>query len=139
MALSINYVLAEPNVPQSCATKIYINNQCALLMANACQPTKRTKHIDTKHFDLQEWVEKDLVTLSHIPTSLNGAGTLAKCNPRILFHRHFDVLLGRIGQYLPSVHISLVRTFLGNEHTRGGGGGQNSRRALLFLLGGCLR
>ena len=73
-------------------------------MANAGQPTKRTRHIDVRHFALQQWIEQDLLVLSHIPTAQNCADALTKSNARVLFHRHFDLLLGRL-PHVVSYHI----------------------------------
>ena len=71
-------------------------------MANAGKPTKRTKHIDTRHFALQSWVEQDLVQLERVPTNDNSSDALTKNTPRVLFNRHSDYLLGRtIPQYAP--------------------------------------
>ncbi len=40
------------------ATKLFEDNNGALMMANAQQPTKCTRHIEIKHFTLLDWVEK---------------------------------------------------------------------------------
>ena len=64
-------------------------------MANSGKPTKRTKHVDTRYFALQSWVEQDLVLLKSIPTSDNSADAMTKNTPRILFNRHTDYILGR--------------------------------------------
>ena len=39
------------------ASVLYEDNQGALVIANAQQPTKRTKHVDTKHFAIHDWLE----------------------------------------------------------------------------------
>ena len=64
-------------------------------MANAGRPTKRTKHIDTRHFAILSWVEQDLITLKRVPTNDNSSDALTKNTPRILFNRHIDYILGR--------------------------------------------
>mmetsp|Transcript_21903 Transcript_21903/g.27096 ORF Transcript_21903/g.27096 Transcript_21903/m.27096 type:complete len:126 (+) Transcript_21903:73-450(+) len=85
MALHICSVLEDLGCLQQHGTVLFEDNQGALFMANAGQPTKRTKHIDIKRFALQDWVEQDLITLSCVPSLSNCADTLTKCNPRILF------------------------------------------------------
>ena len=38
---------------------LYKDNQGALLMVNAQQPTKQTRHMAVKTFAIQKWCEKD--------------------------------------------------------------------------------
>ena len=64
-------------------------------MANAQQPTKRTRHMDIKHFILQQWVEKDLILLRRISTADNYADALTKATSRIIFHRHMSYIMGK--------------------------------------------
>ena len=65
-------------------------------MANAGQPTKRTRHMDTKYFAIQHWVDTDLINLNRICTSDNESDTMTKNLPRTLFYRHQDYLMGRV-------------------------------------------
>jgi hypothetical protein len=39
------------------------HDEGALNMANASKPTTRTRHMDIRHFAIQEWVECDLIRL----------------------------------------------------------------------------
>jgi hypothetical protein len=55
--------MEEIGLPRDMAAVLYEDNQGALLIANAQQPTKRTRHVKTKHFAIQDWVEKDLLIL----------------------------------------------------------------------------
>ena len=64
-------------------------------MANAPQPTKHTPRIDIKHFILQEWVERDLITLKRITTSDKYADVLTKATGRVIFHRYMNYILGK--------------------------------------------
>ena len=66
------------------------------MMANAKQPTRRTKHMEVKHFAIQNWVEEDLILLEQIPTTNNSADSFTKALPRTLFYKHSDVIMGRI-------------------------------------------
>ena len=63
MAIHLRSILDEIDVPQQHATLKYKDNSRALEMTNARQPTKRTKHMETKHFAIQDWVEEDLLVL----------------------------------------------------------------------------
>ena len=96
MALYLHTLLEELGVPHQQAVLLYEDNAGAFLMANAGKPTQRTRHIDIRHFALLYWVERDLVRLEQISTSLNTAGILTKSTPRIIFHRHNDVLMRKI-------------------------------------------
>jgi hypothetical protein len=102
MALYIRSILDELGVPQEHATLIYEDNEGALHMANASQPTKRARHLDIRHFALLDWVEQDLIRLSPISTTINGNEFV--CFNRILFYRHMDSLMGRIPPPYSSVH-----------------------------------
>ena len=48
------------------------------MMANARQPTIRTRHMDIKHFAIQEWVEEDLIVLEQIASENNSADSMTK-------------------------------------------------------------
>ena len=55
--LYLRTIMAEIGLPQHHATVLFEDNQGALLMTQAGQPTKRTKHIDTRYYAIQSWVE----------------------------------------------------------------------------------
>ena len=88
--------MQEIGLEQHEATVLYEDNQGALLMAQAGQPTKRTKHIDIKYFALQDWVERDLLTFKRIDTSDNSSDALTKATPRTLFYRHNNHIMGKV-------------------------------------------
>ena len=94
--LYIRSILDDINVKQDTATTLYEDNQGALLMANSGQPTKRTRHMDTKHFALQQWVDLDLLTLKRIATADNESDGMTKNLGRTLFYRHMEYLMGKI-------------------------------------------
>ena len=50
---------------------MFADNSGAVLMADAAQPTKRTRHIDIRHFALLDWVENDLIALEKVATTEN--------------------------------------------------------------------
>ena len=94
--LYVRSILAEIHIPQPDATVLYIDNNGALLMANAQQPTRRTCHLDLKHFAILHWVERDLILLSRIDSIDNFTDGLTKALGRQLHYRHFDRLMGRL-------------------------------------------
>ena len=94
--LYVRSILEDVGIEQNKATTLFEDNQGALLMANAGQPTKRTRHMDTKYFAIQHWVDTDLINLLRICTSDNESGAMTKNLPRTLFYRHQDYLMGRV-------------------------------------------
>jgi hypothetical protein len=95
MILFFRSILADIGVEQIDATILYEDNNGALLMANAQQPTRRTRHMDIKKFALLEWVEQDLLILTSIKTAENAADGLTKPLTKQLFYRHRDTIMGR--------------------------------------------
>ena len=73
-------------------------------MANSGQPTKRTRHMDTKHFALQTWVERDLLTLKRIGTSDNESDLMTKNLGRTLFYRHMEYIMGKVQPEYVTAH-----------------------------------
>jgi len=94
--LYIRTILEEMGVEQQEATILFEDNQGALLMANSQQPTRRTRHLDTAAFALQDWVSRDLVCLTYVSTTMNSSDAMTKPLARILFYKHFDRLMGRL-------------------------------------------
>ena len=94
--LYLRTIMQEIGLEQHDANVLFEDNQGALLMAQAGQPTKRTKHIEIKHYALQQWVQQDLITFHRISTSDNSADTLTKATPRTLFYRHNNFIMGRV-------------------------------------------
>lgn len=94
--LYVRSILDQLGIPQDEASTLYEDNQGALLMANAQQPTKRTRHMEIKTFALQEWVERDLIRLKRINTTDNYADVMTKATGRTLFYRHMNYILGKV-------------------------------------------
>ena len=95
MILFFRSILQDLDLEQTNATVLYEDNSGALLMANAQQPTRRTRHMDIKKFALLEWVEQDLMILHDIKTAENAADGLTKPLMKQLFYRHADTMMGR--------------------------------------------
>jgi hypothetical protein len=127
MALYLRSVLSELGHPQASATCIYEDNRGALLLSQASQPTRQTRHIDIRAFALLDWHERDVISLVSLDSSLNSSDLLTKQLARILFSRHWDCVSGLVFYYVvyPSGSVSLCvasRSF-GPSST---GGCQNS-------------
>jgi hypothetical protein len=61
--LYVRSILNEINMPQDAATILFIDNNGALMMGNAQQPTRRTRHLDLKKFAILDWIQRDLVVM----------------------------------------------------------------------------
>ena len=94
--LHIRTILQEIGLRQEEATILFEDNQGALMMANAQRPTKRTRHMDIKHFIIQDWVAEDLLCLHRIPTADNFSDAMTKALGGTLFYRHMNYIMGRI-------------------------------------------
>jgi hypothetical protein len=109
MSLFIRSILRDLDIPQEAATIAYEDNDGCTAMGNAQKPTARMRHIDIKYFALCDWVERDLIRLERIDTSINISDHLTKSLTRILFHRHADYLLGHIpSKYSPVYHHAIA-------------------------------
>lgn len=109
--LYVRTILDQLNIPQLDATVLHIDNNGALNMANQQQPTRRTRHVDIKHFALQDWVERDLLVLRRITTSDNYSDALTKVVGRTLYYHHFNYIMGRLRpsyanfiDHIPEIH-----------------------------------
>jgi hypothetical protein len=95
LALYLRSVLADLDQQQTEATPIFDDNRGSVLMSQASQPTRQTRHIDIREFALLDWCERDLIKLVSIPTTENPSDLLTKQCPCILFARHYDNLSGK--------------------------------------------
>ena len=96
MSLYCRSILWDLGIPQEAATILYEDNDGATAMANAGKPTPRSRHIDIKYYAIQEWVERDLIILTRIDTSLNMGDHFTKPLPKLLFYRHRDFYMGHV-------------------------------------------
>ena len=111
MILFVRSVLWDLGIPQEAATVLYEDNGACTAMGNAQKPTTRTRHMDIKYFSICEWVERDLMYLDRIDTTINMADHFTKGLTRALFHRHADFLLGHIPPMYSPVYHSIVGTY----------------------------
>ena len=70
------------------------------------QLTKQTRHINIKHFVLQDLCETDIIAMKRINTADNYSDTLTKATTRTIFYRHMEYIQGKIIpeyiKYLPN-------------------------------------
>jgi hypothetical protein len=96
MILFIRSILWDLGIPQQAATVMYEDNDACTAMANAQKPTTRTRHMDIRYFALADWVERDLMVLQRVHTSINMADHMTKLLDRTLFYRHVDYIMGHV-------------------------------------------
>jgi dUTP pyrophosphatase len=94
--LYVRSILDEINVPQEEATILFIDNNGALMMGNAQQPTRRTRHMELKKFAILDWIQHDLIFMKRISTHDNCSDGMTKQTGKQLFYRHFDYIMGRM-------------------------------------------
>jgi hypothetical protein len=111
MSLFVCSILWDLNVPQQAATIAYEDNGNCTAMGNAQKPTAHMLHIDIEYFALCEWVERNLIHLKRIDTSINITDHLTKPLSKILFHRHTNYLLGHIPSNYSPVHSHAIATY----------------------------
>ena len=94
--LYVRSVLWDLGVPRHAASVLYEGNDACTAMAMAQKPTPRTCHMDIKYQVICEWVERDLLILKRIHTSINLADLFTKHLTPALFYRHTDYVLGHV-------------------------------------------
>ena len=111
MILFVRSVLWDLHIPQEAATVLYEDYDACTAMGNAQKPTPRTRHMDIKYFLICERVDRDLMHLERIDTTINMADHFTKALNRALFHRHADFLLGHVPPFYSPVYQSIVGTY----------------------------
>jgi hypothetical protein len=96
MLLYIHSILWDLNIPQEAASRLYEDNDACTAMANAQKLTSCTRHMDIRYHVLCEWVERNLIVLERVDTTINEADHFTKLLSCILFHRHIDYIMGHI-------------------------------------------
>ena len=64
-------------------------------MANAKQPTQQARHMDTKAFAIQDWIQEEQMILQPIKTQNNISNHFTKALGRVKFYKQTDILMGR--------------------------------------------
>ena len=73
--------------------------------------------MDIKYFSLCEWVDRDLMHLERIDTSINMSNHFTKALNRALFHRHADFLLGHVPPMYSPVYHTIVGMYTTDTST----------------------
>jgi hypothetical protein len=76
-------------------TPILADNQRAVRLANAQQPTRRAQHVEVKHFIILQWTDDKFIDFVDTLTDDNYSDSLSKPTGRTKFYEHMDVFMGR--------------------------------------------
>ena len=77
----------------SAPTKIYEYNAATIAVSNNERATKRSRHVDLRHFVIIEWAKNGGIVLISTSTSDNPSDELTKPLGNILHSRHSDTSL----------------------------------------------
>ena len=109
--LYVRSLLWDLDVPQEAASRIYEDNDACTAMANAQKLTSCTRHMDIRYNVLCEWVERDLIVLERVDTTINEADHFTKLLSRVLFHRHIDYIMGHVPPDYSPAHEHSIGQF----------------------------
>ena len=60
-ALYLRWILEEIGISMDAPTPILADNQGAVRLAKAQQPTRRTQHVEVKHFIISQWTDDEFI------------------------------------------------------------------------------
>jgi hypothetical protein len=112
LGLFIRAVLAELLQPQHAATTVYEDNDACRMVTDSTAPTHQMHHIAIRDFALQDWTERNLISLTDCASNANASDMFTKQVGNILFAHHHDhissrTMFFRINPELLHVPISL--------------------------------
>jgi hypothetical protein len=87
--------MTELGQSQLSATTIYEYNDVCIKVADSSAPTRQMRHIAIRDFTIQDWTDRDLVTLVSCPSNANASDMFTKQVGKIIFTRHTDHISGR--------------------------------------------
>jgi hypothetical protein len=94
-ALYLQWILEEIGIIMDSPTPLLADNQGAVRLASAHQPTRRTRHVEMKHFIILQWTDDKFIDFVDTSTDENYSDYLSKPTGRTKFYEHTDVFMGR--------------------------------------------
>ena len=94
-ALYLKWILEELDIIMDNPTPIHADDQVAIRMASAQQPTRRTQHVKMKHFVILQWTNDKFINFIDTKTDENYSDSLSKPTARTKFYEHTDIFMGR--------------------------------------------
>ena len=95
LILYLRMVLGDVGFEQKQPTTVYEDNKGVIHVTQASKPTKRMRHVETRHFAILQWIQKDLIRVKKIDTSDNSSDVLTKATGRVIFYRHMETITGK--------------------------------------------
>jgi hypothetical protein len=86
LGLSIRAVLAELLQPQHVATTVYEDNDACQMVADSTAPTRQMPHIAIHDFALQDWTERNLISLTACASNANASEIITKKVGKFFLH-----------------------------------------------------
>ena len=93
VALYLRWILEELGIIMDSPTPIHADNQGAIRMANAQQPTRRTRHAEMKHFVILQWTDDKFINFIDTKTDENYSDSLSKPTSKTKFYEHTDIFM----------------------------------------------
>jgi hypothetical protein len=78
IGLFIRAVLTELLQPQHAATTVYEDNDAFQMVADSTAPTRQMRHIAIGDFALQDWTERNLISLTACASNVNASDMFTK-------------------------------------------------------------
>jgi hypothetical protein len=78
LALFIRAVMTELGQSQLAAIHVYEDNVACIKVTGSSAPTRQMRHIEIHDFTLQDWNDRDLVTLVSCPSNANASDMFTK-------------------------------------------------------------
>ena len=119
VALYIRWILEELGIIQIYPTTICAGNHGACHMAKAQKPTRRTRHIELKHFVILQSTDNKYIAFLETPTKNMHSDSLSKLTDRKKFYKHMDMFMGRRKpQYTKDENIRIIHYICINRTTQ---------------------
>ncbi|KAL7485616.1 hypothetical protein ACHAW6_011203 [Cyclotella cf. meneghiniana] len=106
MILFIRSILWDLGIPQQATTIMYEDNDACTTMVNVQKPATRMRHMDIRYFALAEWVERDIIILEWVHTSINMADHMTKLLDKTLSYRHVNYIMGHISPIYSPCYVN---------------------------------
>ena len=99
-ALYLKWILEELGIiMDQQQTPIHADNQGATRMANAQQPTRRTRYVGMKHFVILQWIDDKFINFIDTKTDENYSNSLSKPTLQTKFYEHTDIFMDNNDQH----------------------------------------
>jgi hypothetical protein len=117
LGLFIHAVLALLQ-PQHAVTAVYEDNDACRMVADSTVPIHQMNHIAIRDFALQDWTERNLISLTACASNANASDMFTKQVGNILFARHHDHISDRTTFF--RINTDLLHVPRSSSGARGG-------------------